>query len=119
MRRENATEIVLTFFPNIVDTRRYRIGPNFAQLPVNRPTVTGEEVNSYFRDGPMCFGANGNGSPNYFPNSYGGLGGSDLKQTVFPVSGDVDRVDTGGDDNFSQCVLWEGFGFGSETKVGW
>jgi catalase len=107
MRRENATEIVLTFFPNIVDTRRYRIGPNFAQLPVNRPTVTGEEVNSYFRDGPMCFGANGNGSPNYFPNSYGGFGSSDgnLKQTVFPVSGDVDRVDTGGDDNFSQCVL--------------
>ena len=49
------------------DTHRYRIGPNYLQLPVNRPKV---EVHSYNRDGHMST-ANG-GDPVYAPNSYGG-----------------------------------------------
>ncbi|MDT4975492.1 MAG: catalase [Pseudonocardiales bacterium] len=49
------------------DTHRYRIGPNYLQLPVNQPKAG---VHSYNRDGHMAF-VNG-GDPNYAPNSYGG-----------------------------------------------
>jgi catalase len=49
------------------DTHRYRIGPNYLQLPVNQPK---SEVHSYNRDGHMAY-LNG-GDPNYAPNSYGG-----------------------------------------------
>ncbi|ODM99440.1 Catalase, partial [Orchesella cincta] len=63
---------------------------NFPQLPINRPVV---EVNSYIRDGQSCHGNNGGGSPNYFPNSFGGpeadLGAA---HTSFSV-GVVDRFD--------------------------
>jgi catalase len=49
------------------DTHRYRIGPNYLQLPVNQPKA---EVHSYNRDGHMAY-LNG-GDPVYAPNSYGG-----------------------------------------------
>ncbi|MGM1062456.1 catalase [Saccharothrix sp. Mg75] len=49
------------------DAHRYRIGANYAQLPVNRPK---SPVNSYAKDGAMRYG---NASdPVYAPNSYGG-----------------------------------------------
>ena len=47
------------------DTHRYRIGPNYLQLPVNRPRV---ELNTYTQDGPMAFDHNGD-APVYAPNS--------------------------------------------------
>ncbi|MEV1079037.1 catalase [Streptomyces sp. NPDC050211] len=50
------------------DTHRYRIGPNYAQLPPNRPRSA---VNSYAKDGPMRYEAARTGAP-YAPNSYGG-----------------------------------------------
>ncbi len=50
------------------DTHRYRIGPNYAQLPPNRPRVP---VRSYAKDGPMRYEPNRVGAP-YAPNSYGG-----------------------------------------------
>ncbi len=50
------------------DTHRYRIGPNYLQLPVNQPKVP---VNSYEFDGPMRYDYNP-GQPSYAPNSYGG-----------------------------------------------
>ncbi|HIV59088.1 MAG TPA: catalase [Candidatus Stackebrandtia faecavium] len=50
------------------DTHRYRIGPNYEQLPVNQPKVP---VNTYTFDGPMQFHHSGN-RPVYSPNSYGG-----------------------------------------------
>jgi catalase len=50
------------------DTHRYRIGPNYLQLPVNRPKV---EVNTYAFDGPMRYEYNAD-QPSYFPNSVGG-----------------------------------------------
>ncbi|WP_457030607.1 catalase [Kitasatospora sp. P5_F3] len=50
------------------DTHRYRIGPNYAQLPPNRPHVP---VHSYAKDGPMRFDAARTARP-YAPNSYGG-----------------------------------------------
>jgi catalase len=49
------------------DTQRYRIGPNYLQLPVNAPKVP---VHSYNRDASMAY-ING-GDPTYAPNSYGG-----------------------------------------------
>ncbi|MFJ5925878.1 catalase [Kitasatospora sp. NPDC092948] len=50
------------------DTHRYRIGPNYAQLPPNRSHVP---VHSYSKDGPMRYDAARTGRP-YAPNSYGG-----------------------------------------------
>ncbi|MDO0936012.1 catalase [Streptomyces sp. DG2A-72] len=50
------------------DTHRYRIGPNYAQLPPNRPRSA---VNSYAKDGPMRYEPANTGAP-YAPNSYGG-----------------------------------------------
>lgn len=47
------------------DTQRHRIGPNFADLPINRPVVP---VNNNLRDGAMTY--NFNACPiNYSPNS--------------------------------------------------
>ena len=49
------------------DTHRHRIGPNYLQLPVNRPHV---EVNTYTQDGPMAYEHRGD-DPVYAPNSFG------------------------------------------------
>jgi catalase len=49
------------------DTHRHRIGPNYLQLPVNRPKSA---VHSYNRDGAMRY--DNPGDPVYAPNSYGG-----------------------------------------------
>ncbi|HEY7720627.1 MAG TPA: catalase [Pedococcus sp.] len=49
------------------DTHRYRIGPNYLQLPVNRPRV---ELNTYTQDGPMAYEHRGD-APVYAPNSQG------------------------------------------------
>jgi catalase len=51
------------------DTHRYRIGPNYMQLPVNAPKV---KVNSYSKDGPMRYTYNDPSIPVYVPNSHGG-----------------------------------------------
>jgi catalase len=50
------------------DSARYRIGPNYDQLPVNRPV---SEVHNYNKDGPMQYEHSGS-QPVYAPNSYGG-----------------------------------------------
>ncbi|GAA3047272.1 hypothetical protein GCM10020000_29210 [Streptomyces olivoverticillatus] len=50
------------------DTHRYRIGPNYTQLPPNRPH---SPVNSYAKDGPMRYELANTARP-YAPNSYGG-----------------------------------------------
>jgi catalase len=50
------------------DSSRYRTGPNYEQLPVNRPI---NEVHNYNKDGPMRFQHSG-GQPVYAPNSYEG-----------------------------------------------
>jgi catalase len=50
------------------DTHRYRIGPNYMDLPVNQPK---SPRHSYAKDGPMRYTNNGD-QPVYAPNSYGG-----------------------------------------------
>ena len=49
------------------DTHRYRIGPNYLQLPVNRPK---SPVHSYNKDGAMRY--DNPADPVYAPNSVGG-----------------------------------------------
>ena len=48
------------------DTQRYRLGPNYLQLPINRPQVP---VNNNQRDGSMQYGPYGGGTVNYEPNT--------------------------------------------------
>mgnify|MGYP001043403415 FL=1 len=50
------------------DAHRARIGPNFHQLPVNRPAV--EQENHYSFDGPMRYEHSG-AAPTYHPNNFG------------------------------------------------
>ncbi|MDQ2959937.1 MAG: catalase [Candidatus Dormibacteraeota bacterium] len=50
------------------DSHRYRIGPNYLQLPINGPRSA---VNSYNKDGAMRYQHSGE-QPVYAPNSYGG-----------------------------------------------
>ncbi|MCF6508316.1 catalase [Blastococcus sp. MG754426] len=55
------------------DTQRYRVGPNYLQLPVNRPKVP---VNTNQQGGPMSYGRDdvgGNPHVNYEPSITGGL----------------------------------------------
>ncbi|WP_283151102.1 catalase [Silvimonas soli] len=51
------------------DAHRYRIGSNYAQLPVNAPQCP---FHNYQRDGSMRFDGNGGAAPVYEPNSLGG-----------------------------------------------
>ncbi|MBM7824261.1 catalase [Arcanobacterium pluranimalium] len=50
------------------DAQRYRIGPNYDQLPINQPKNAA--VLTYKQDGPMAYHHNGS-DPTYAPNSYG------------------------------------------------
>jgi catalase len=47
------------------DTQRYRVGPNYQELPVNRPLV---KVANNDQDGPMSFNAQ-TGDVNYEPST--------------------------------------------------
>jgi len=84
-----------------VDTHRHRLGANYAQIPVNCPM---SRPHTYTRDGPMCVERHsGLAGPNYFPNSFAGPHEhAEAVATVYKVSGDVQREDMSGDDNFSQ-----------------
>jgi catalase len=52
------------------DAHLYRLGPNYQLLPVNAPKAAA--MSNYQRDGHMRFDANGEGGPNYYPNTFGG-----------------------------------------------
>ncbi len=52
------------------DAHIHRLGVNYQLLPVNAPKAA--TMNNYQRDGSMRFDANGEGGPNYYPNSFGG-----------------------------------------------
>jgi catalase len=72
------------------DTHRHRLGPNYHLLPVNSSKAS--PVNSYQRDGFMRFDSNGGGSPNYYPNSFGGPAPEPtVAEPAFEVSGKAAR----------------------------
>ena len=50
------------------DTQRYRLGVNYAQIPVNAAKCP---FHSYHRDGAMRVDGNGGRTPSYVPNSVG------------------------------------------------
>ncbi len=53
------------------DAHRHRLGPNYEQIPVNRPRCP---MHNYQRDGAMRVDDNGGSHPNYFPNSHDDIG---------------------------------------------
>jgi len=83
------------------DAHRYRIGVNYAALPINKPH---SEVNNYHRDGNMRFDGNEGGAVNYEPNSMGGpVQDERFLEPPLKISGDADRYDhRTGNDDYSQ-----------------
>ncbi|MDP9847339.1 catalase [Streptosporangium lutulentum] len=90
------------------DTHRYRIGPNYLQLPINAPL---SPVHSYNKDGHMTF--NNPADPVYAPNS---MGGPVADPTLFEgenyqVSGEIIRsaytLHSEDDDYGQPRALWE------------
>ncbi|RLN68647.1 hypothetical protein BBP00_00000893 [Phytophthora kernoviae] len=84
------------------DTHRHRLGPNYQQIPVNKPV---NKPQTYQRDGLMAVTGNMEDMPNYFPNSMGGpLEAAALRYHA--SQGDhvvVDKFSTVDEDNFSQA----------------
>lgn len=83
------------------DAHRYRLGVNYAHLPVNRAHST---VNSYHRDGYMRADGNGGDSVNYEPNSSGGPAEDPtVKEPPLRINGDADHYDhRDGNDDYAQ-----------------
>jgi len=83
------------------DAHRYRVGVNYASLPVNQPHT---EVNTYHRDGNMRFDGNYGGALNYEPNSFGGpVEDPHYLEPPLKISGDADRYNPReGADDFIQ-----------------
>lgn len=72
------------------DTHRYRIGPNYLQLPINRPQCP---VHSYNKDGAMRF--QNPGDPVYAPNTAGGPAADEKsygEQGTWHVEGEMVRA---------------------------
>ena len=86
------------------DTHLHRIGPNYEQLPINRPQCP---VHSYNKDGQMTYHHAGS-QPVYAPNSHGGPAADPEKGTE--IGWDVDAAELArtayekhaADDDFSQ-----------------
>lgn len=62
------------------DTHRHRLGPNFMQIPINRPYNCA--VSNYSRDGAMAVNGNGGSAPNYEPNSYTGVPKASMEHEI-------------------------------------
>jgi len=69
------------------DAHRHRLGPNFAQIPINQPK---NQVSHYQRDGAMAVDGNGGSMPNYYPNTIPGTPRPDL--SFAPPALEVDAV---------------------------
>jgi catalase len=88
------------------DTHRYRLGANFAQIPVNAPKCP---FANYQRDGAMRVNANGGAKPVYEPNSFHGpVADPSAMERPLPLTGETGRTayPTGGKaDDFEQPGL--------------
>ena len=85
------------------DTQRYRIGPNYQQLPVNRPLV---QVSNNDQDGPMSFNPQV-GDVNYEPSTAKQAGAvapqPAFKLSQYAVSGTAQQAAIAKTDDFSQA----------------
>ncbi|MCS4506044.1 catalase [Arhodomonas aquaeolei] len=84
------------------DAHRYRLGVNYAHIPVNRPRV---EAHTYHRDGYMRTDGNYGAAPNYEPNSFGGpQEDPSVAEPPLRISGDAGRYDhREGNDDYTQA----------------
>jgi catalase len=87
------------------DTQRYRVGPNYLQLPVNHPKA---DVATNQRDGQMAYYVDKTGpnpKVNYEPNSTGGLVETPetAPQYTPEVSGPVGRYKIGRTNDYKQA----------------
>lgn len=84
------------------DAHRYRVGTNYAALPINKPR---SPVATYHRDGAMRFDDNGGASPVYEPNSMGGpKANPHHAEPPLRIDGDADRYDHRvGNDDYQQA----------------
>ncbi|PWC74322.1 catalase [Azospirillum sp. TSH64] len=85
------------------DAHRYRLGGNYATIPVNKPQ--GCPVHNYQRDGAMRTDGNGGGRPNYEPNSFGGPTQTGVaSEPPLRISGDAAHYDhREGNDDYAQA----------------
>lgn len=83
------------------DAHRYRIGVNYAQLPVNKPKCP---VHTYHRDGKLRFDGNFGAALNYEPNSFNGPSEDPrFAEPPLKISGDADRYNhREGNDDYTQ-----------------
>ena len=78
------------------DAHRYRVGVNYAQLPVNKAKCP---VHTYHRDGSMRYDSSYGGSVNYEPNSFGGpVENHKYDEPPLKISGNADRYNHRDDD---------------------
>jgi catalase len=87
------------------DTQRYRVGPNYLQLPINRPLV---DVNSNQADGQMAYAVDNRGditSINYEPSVRAGLQEADDSYIEYRphVEGTVQRAPIDRTNNYKQA----------------
>lgn len=83
------------------DAQRYRLGTNYALIPVNQPLAG---IHNYQRAGSMRIDTNGGPTPNYEPNSFGGpLPVTNVTDYSQEVSGLVQRTGYRIDDDYFQA----------------
>lgn len=84
------------------DAHRYRIGINYASLPVNKPQCP---VHTYHRDGAMRFDGNDGARVNYQPNSFQGpIDNAAVSEPPLTIRGDAARYDHRvGNDDYQQA----------------
>lgn len=84
------------------DAHRYRIGINYASLPINKARCP---MNTYHRDGQLRFDDNGGHAVNYEPNSFAGASEASVaKEPPLKICGDADRYDhRSGNDDYRQA----------------
>ena len=85
------------------DTQRYRVGPNYLEMPVNRPL---SDVNSNQRDGAMQYMSH-RGTVNYEPNTLDDDAPHEAVQQGTPatyhIEGDVERRKIFKTDDYTQA----------------
>lgn len=84
------------------DAQRYRVGPNFPQLPINKPAVP---VANHLQDGSMAYDYK-TGPVNYSPNTLDGNRPpyANLNNPIGPfVEGDLQQQPIAKTDNFTQA----------------
>jgi catalase len=85
------------------DTQRHRLGPNYLQLPINRPQVP---VSNNQRDGAMQYAPYGGGTVNYEPNTLAGGMPCEVPTTVTThghIEGNIMRQKISLTNNFEQA----------------